>query len=442
MVSPANTVKAQNFYQIQDAVSSNVLIDENHEFYIDFSKYRTAFQEKYIYNFLSIDENKSYDEERCKTSTQSKKIFLSGYRGIGKTSELLKLKNTIQKTQCYFTVFIDASDGLDMNNIETVDVLILMLETLLEALEKEGATIEKGVLSSFYAWYGERIEEVNKVKGSNIELNAGAKASVGILSFLKLSTEIKSQLKGSSETKVVIRRVFNKSITEFITKFNEFVLSTKEKLQSSNKYKDILFIIDGFEKIGTLKDRKKILIDDANRFISIKSHMLVTLPIELLNQRAELPKDSITLDLPLIHLEGDGAYAMMEEFILKRVEVALFDDNKTIRTIIKYGAGHPRQTLQIISRAQMFSEVQSIDATSVDSALKAIGKELAVLNVDEMNILHKISQNGMINAASHVYLGLKKKNIILNYNDEEADIINPILERYTLYNRRLEALNA
>jgi len=64
MVSPANTVKAQNFYQIQDAVSSNVLIDENHEFYIDFSKYRTAFQEKYIYNFLSIDENKSYDEER------------------------------------------------------------------------------------------------------------------------------------------------------------------------------------------------------------------------------------------------------------------------------------------------------------------------------------------------------------------------------------------
>jgi len=367
---------------------------------------------------------------------------LSGYRGIGKTSELLKLKNTIQKTQCYFTVFIDASDGLDMNNIETVDVLILMLETLLEALEKEGATIEKGVLSSFYAWYGERIEEVNKVKGSNIELNAGAKASVGILSFLKLSTEIKSQLKGSSETKVVIRRVFNKSITEFITKFNEFVLSTKEKLQSSNKYKDILFIIDGFEKIGTLKDRKKILIDDANRFISIKSHMLVTLPIELLNQRAELPKDSITLDLPLIHLEGDGAYAMMEEFILKRVEVALFDDNKTIRTIIKYGAGHPRQTLQIISRAQMFSEVQSIDATSVDSALKAIGKELAVLNEDEMNILHKISQNGMINAASDVYLGLKKKNIILNYNDEEADIINPILERYTLYNRRLEALNA
>ncbi len=104
--------KATDFYAIQDAVSSNVPIDDKHEFYIDFSEFRSSFKEKQIFRNLAINEQTN----ECNALKQPKKIFISGY---GKTSELLKLTNAIHETNCYFTIFVDISDEeLDTNNIE------------------------------------------------------------------------------------------------------------------------------------------------------------------------------------------------------------------------------------------------------------------------------------------------------------------------------------
>lgn len=429
--------KAHKFFKIQDAVASNVPVDNKHEFYIDFSKYRASFQERQIFRNLSINER----TRECNPLKQPRKIFISGYRGIGKTSELLKLTNAIHETKCYFTIFVDISDEeLDPNNIQTVDIFILMLEKLLDRLKSNGATIDESIIKSFYDWYSTRIEEINKSDSASISTDVEGSVGVSLLNFVKLVVRTKSQLRDSIETKQVIRRQFNQHFSDFVTKFNEFILSIKEKLSnSSSSYKDILFIIDGFEKIGTLSDRRQILIEDSNKFTLIRTHMMMTLPIELFNEVNNLNNFATVLHLPVIDLEQEGAKDTFREFILKRVDEKLFADEETIEEIIKYGAGHPRQTLQIISRAYVEASDEIINKTAIEDAIRLMGNEMAVLNKDELTILQAI-QNKEFPPATDSYIGLKAHNVILEYSDVKTNIINPILEFNAVYKQRLESL--
>ncbi len=315
-----------------------------------------------------------------------------------------------------------------------------MLEKLLEKLQKSGAKIDEDIMDSFYDWYSTRIKEVNSSDLASIRVDAEASMSTGFLSFLKLAASTKSQLKGSNETKEVIRRVFNQHFSDFVTKFNEFILAVKEKLSaSSSSYEDMLFIIDGFEKIGTLSDRRKILIEDSNKFMLIRTHMMITLPIELFSEVTNLRNFAAILHLPLIDLEQDGATETLKEFILKRVDRKLFEDDATIEEIIKFGAGHPRQTLQIISRAYVEAEDTKIDKKSIKDAVRLMGNELSTLNKDELEVLNEID-SGVFLPATDAYIGLKAKNIILEYSDVKSNIINPILEVNEIYQKRLTGL--
>jgi hypothetical protein len=154
-----------------------------------------------------------------------------------------------------------------------------------------------------------------------------------------------------------------------------------------------------------------------------------------------LPIGATTLHLPLIDLDIDNAKESMRNFILKRVDEALFKESEVITKIIKYGAGHPRQTLQIITRAYSNADEHCIDMKSVKDAIKEIGREMAMLDEDEMKVISKVKKESYP-PASDIYLGLKAKNILLDYSDEKTDVINPILEKYALFQKRLENLDA
>lgn len=126
--------KANTFYEIQDAVAFNNPIDEKNEFYTDFSGFRKGFSEKKVFKYLNINPT----TKECNSISQPLKLFLSGHRGTGKTTELLKLRNEIDETTCFFTVFCDLSDEeLDVNNIDFIDIVILILEKLTETLKRE-----------------------------------------------------------------------------------------------------------------------------------------------------------------------------------------------------------------------------------------------------------------------------------------------------------------
>lgn len=423
--------KATKFSQIQDAVAFNNPIDNTHEFYTDFSGLRKDFSEKKLYKLLNIIDGD------CNPLESSKKLFLRGHRGTGKTSELLTLKNKIKETKCYFVVFADLSSGeLDVNNIDIVDILILLLEKLISELEEDGAEVPSDILEPFYKWYEERIVEINDKVDISAKIEIETEAGITIPFFSKLLAKTTGKLGSSNETKESIRRVFTNNISDFSLKFNEFILSLKETLKEKNKYEDLLFVVDGFEKIGSLENRKKVIIDDSVQFNNIRTNMLITLPIELFEHSSVLESFSKIISFPLIVLT-DKSKEKFREFILKRVDEALFKDTDTIDKIIEFGAGSPRETLRIILEAFTESEDEIIDLASVSSAIEVMGKQqTAYLEAEEIAVLKKIHDKEDIPFDS-VHAGLLVKKIILEYGDENP-IINPVVLENQKFKRLIE----
>jgi len=417
--------KAKDFYSIQDAVAFNIPVDTDDEFYTDFTSFRADFTDKKIFKHLNINPKTN----ECNSLRSTKKIFLSGYRGTGKTSELLSLRKKIDDTKCYFSIFVDiANEELDTTNIETVDILILMLEKLISQLNEQGADVSSEAISGFYDWYKSKI-----ITEANSKLEGSAKVEIGVdtkdtlLGFIGLVSNTKAKLQGSIESKKIIRQEINNNFSMFGRKFNEFILSLVEQFREKNHYQDILFIVDGFEKIGTLEDRKKILVDDANKLTIIESHMIITLPIELFTEKNRLSHFSTIENFPLIDLSESGAKERFKEFILKRVDEKLFKIG-AIEKIIEFGAGHPRQTLQIINRAYVEAEDEFVDEQSVTKAIEVLGAEMSKVNDEEIEVLKKVSNKEII-PESDIYTTLKAKNIIFEYNSSsESNIINPIVE--------------
>lgn len=427
--------KANDFYEIQDAVAFNIPVDSEDIFYTDFTSFRSDFTDKKIFKQLNINPT----TEDCNPLISSKKIFLSGYRGTGKTSELLSLRAKIDATKCYFSVFVDtAEENMDTNNIETIDIMILMLEKLIQRLQSEKADVSEEAIGGFYDWYKTKIVEVvnTKLEGSaQIEIGLNTKGTM--LGFLGLLGNTKAKLQGSTESKKSITREINNNFSTFAKKFNEFILSLVEQFREKGHYQDILFIIDGFEKIGTLEARKKVLIDDSNKFTIIKAHMIITLPIELFTEKNRLAHFATIENFPLVDLQEGGAKEKFREFVIKRVDENLFKEG-SIDKIIKFGAGHPRQTLQIINRAYIEAEGDFIDITSVDKAIKILGSEMSRVDDAEIEVLKKIKDKQVV-ADNDIYTKLKAKNIIFEYSSSsESQIINPIVDEDEDFKKHLK----
>lgn len=415
--------KATTFYEIQDAVAFNNPIDEKNEFYTDFSGFRKGFNEKKIFKYLNIKPT----TKECNKISQTLKLFLSGHRGTGKTTELLKLKNEIDETTCFFSVFCDLSDEeLDVNNIDFIDIIILILEKLTKTLDDKKIDIPKANIEPFYDWYEQRITEINNQTDESASIEVEGKAGIDLFSLFSLVSKTKGKLSGSNSTKETIRKVFKNKFSDFSLKFNEFILDIKGYLLKNEISKDLLFIIDGFEKIGSLEDRKKILIDNSNKFVEIKANMIITLPIELFSEVSRLKEFASHISFPLISLDNNSK-ERFKEFIYKRIEKSLFDSEQTVEKIIYYGAGSPRETLKIILEAYVQAEGEIIDLKSVQDAQKSISEELMkYLDEKEISLLKQVYTKTKIPFSDELAKLLIKK-VLLDYEDGLEREINPIL---------------
>lgn len=414
--------KAKEFSEILDATFYNIAIDNKHPFYTNFSNLRKNFSEQKLYKMLNIQK-----DNKCKPLSSSVKIFLRGHRGTGKTSELLSLQNKIENTNCYFVVFSDLSDGsLDINNIEFVDIMLLILENFINELEKNGAKVSSDILEPFYSWFNERITEINSIVDASAEIGVEVEAGITIPFFSKLLAKTTAKLGSSSQTKESIRNVLKPKVSDFLLKFNELILSIKNEFRNNNKYDDILFILDGFEKIGHLDNRKKVIIDDANLFNRIETNMIITLPIELFEYTYSLTSFAKIIPFPLIALEKEGARETLKEFILKRVDISLFADNNVCDKIIEYGAGSPRETLRIIQQAYVEAEHEFIDGESVEKAIESMGNQMArYLEEKEISVLKRILNHEDVPFDDTV-ANLLVEKILLEY-EEDNPCINPMV---------------
>lgn len=437
--------KAMSLIEIDNAVRLSVPLEPDHEFHTDFSDVRGDFEERMIYKTLNVNY-RTFVFNREINQNNKIILFLAGMRGSGKTSELARLAKNMHNKQCFFCITCNLDEGLDVNNLEYMDVLIFQMERLFQDLDKYRIDIDRDMIEDLQTWFSERVKEVNKVikKEGGFELELKAETP-SILSFLGIAAKLKANILGTKENADKIRTVFKSNFSDFVQKINLFLGYVNTELRKQGIAEEILFIIDGLEKIATTDIRKKVILDESNRIRQIEVNTIFTLPIELMAQRQILLSFSEVVSFPFVKIkEKDGtivaeAISKFEEFVYKRIDASLFDSPQTVRKAILYSGGSPRELLRILERANLYADEDGgkIYIKDLDKALTKLGRETAqYLSKPDLELLKILKEANEANEDlpfGNDWQGLLEKLIVLEYNDGSYKRVNPIIEDSSLY---------
>jgi hypothetical protein len=436
--------KAYTFAEIDNAVRFDVPIDAKHEFYTDFADIRGDFEEKALYRALNVDAKTLHCNVEANADNKTL-LFLAGMRGSGKTSELAKVAQKIAHPKGFLPVICNLDDGLDLNDMEYMDILIFQLERLFEELENRCLQPDIAIITTLQDWFSERVKEANKVihKEGGFEVELGG--TPGLLSFLGLTAKVKGNLSGSKENATKIRTVFKNNFADFAHKFNEFAEAVNMLLRHEDIAREILFIVDGLEKTGSLEIRKKIIFEESNRIRQIKVNTIFTLPIELMAEKQKLDSFSKVISFPCVKLrEKDGtvvekAVARFIDFTYKRIDRKLFDSEETVRRAILMGGGSPREYMRLLEYAYMYGDEEKaiIDAATLDKAISKLSAQTAqYISKEHLEVLKTLKEANDKNIPIPYgiqWQELLEKLIVLEYNDGSYKRVNPIVEASELY---------
>ncbi|MEM6264090.1 MAG: hypothetical protein AAGI38_16365 [Bacteroidota bacterium] len=441
--------QAKKLEDVRNAVRFNVPVGPDHEFFTDFSEVRGEFEDSVIYHSFDVDPRRfvyNYNPRR----TDKTLLFIAGMRGSGKTSELAKISAKLHNSEAFFCVVCNLDIGLDTNDMEYMDILIFQLERLAEELDANDLSIYTGIVESLQEWYSEQIKEVNKVIKREGGLQIEVKGETpSLLGFLGITAKLKGNLAGNKENAEKIRTAFKQNFTEFSRKFNEFVESVNMKLRQTGKAKELLFIIDGLEKIATSDIRRKIVDDESNRIRQIKAHTIFTLPIELFSLEPKLRQFSSVVPFPFVKIkerDGSPVPAAMErfrEFVHKRIALELFDSTETLDKAIEFGGGSPRELLRVLEYTYLYSKPDAthLTAEALDKALKKLSAEYSrYLTREDLDLLKQLKENneqGFQTPFDLHWQGLLEKLIVLEYNDGTYKRAHPLVEASQLYKQHV-----
>jgi len=436
--------KATTLAEVNSAVRLDLTVSPDDNFFTDFSDVRGEFEDESIYRNLDVDSKFCYT--RDVNNGNKIKLFLAGMRGSGKTSELTKISKKLQNKDCFFCVTCNLDDGLSMDDMEYMDILIFQMERLFEELENIGLNIDSGTIESLQKWFSERVEEVNKAikREGGFEVEIGAQTP-SIFSFLKIAARLKANLTGSKENADKIRTVFKNNFIDFARKFNEVIEKVNLTLRQKDIAQEILFIVDGLEKTATTEIRKKIIFEETNRIRQINVNTIFTLPIELMSDRRKLEQFSVVTSFPFVKIQDrkgepiQKAIDRFRDFVFKRIDSTLFENDEVVIKAIKMSGGSPRELLRILQYANIYADedLGKIAMTDLDKAIKKLAIEssqyLSKEDLDKLKELKIANEKNLFIPYDDRLQALLEKLIVLEYNDGSYKRVNPIVELSPLY---------
>ena len=443
--------KANTLNQVNNATRFDVPIDASHEFYTDFSDVRGDFEEKIFYKTLNVNPSTFKYNESNIANPRKELLFLAGMRGSGKTSELAKITKKLHHREGFFCVTCNLDDGLDVNDMEYMDILIFQLERLFEELSKAGAHLDESIIGALQKWFSERVEEANraikKEGGFEVEIKAGTPT---LLNFLGITSKVKASIAGSKENATKIRNVLRHNFSDFAKQLNTFIEYVNKMLRHTSRAKELLFVIDGLEKTASLGIRRKIIFEEANRISQVKANTIFTLPIELSSERQKLMNFSTVLSFPFVKIRernGDVVEKAMQRFLdftYKRIDASLFDSEETVKEAILLGGGSPREYLRILEYTYLYTDEETgcMDATALAKAKKKLAAETSQYvskeDLAELKAIKEANEKGFPIPFNPALQALLEKLIVLEYNDGTYKRVNPIVEASALYQEYVE----
>ncbi len=336
------------------------------------------------------------DEDVVKTlfntivrSDRSRHQLCTGHRGSGKSTELLRLKDRLERGG-YAVIYFEADDDLDLNDLVYSDLLLAMARRIEEKARQLGVSLEQE-LKGIERWFAEVVYTQDEWKQVERELQAEAALGIGLPEKIplvaRLFARITGQIKTGHDVKKEIRRKLDQQVSQLIEQVNVLLLRFEAELKSGAKR--VVLIVDNLDRI-VLKDldngrtsHDELFIEHGEQLRSLNCHVVYTVPISMLysikaTQLTSLfPRHQIVPMVRVIDREGRPAakgLQRMQDILAQRIDLSMLCEAEAVDLLCANSGGHPRQLMALATYAIEHADENAAPPITKRAAERAIGR--------------------------------------------------------------------
>lgn len=359
-------------------------------------------------------------------------ILVSGHRGCGKSSELKRLHSEINQPHLYTSIFISIEEEFSLGDFSQEKLYLTLLSKLVERMEVDGINMQRAALDDLIKLL---TQERTKETTSNIEAGVNGSLETGggvdILGFFKAKGEVKSSLAYDKTFTDKIITNIRLNLVDFLEKVNLLLIDIRAEFASNKKGEDIVFIIDGSEKIP-FEEYRKTFVTNAATLKILRTNMIVCLSIQAWYEIENSPYDFTNRYLiPMLSTANKDTYIkLLKATLAKRITVDNLIEENALEYILINAAGCIRQMYILVNHALTAALGAKVNLDHAEEAICKEGKRLyEQLTTGYFEILKKIDANQeSIHYAdpdiSKLLFGLQ----LLKYNGNSK--VNPVIKEY------------
>ncbi len=380
-------------------------------------------------------------KENIDLSTSFTCQALTGHKGSGKSTELLRLKSQLEK-EGYFVVYCETRHDIDDNDVDFLEVLISIIRQLAVQV-KDGAKIS--LKSGYFKDRWERLKKLalTEIDFSSLDLAAGL-------------AKIRTVLKSSPDVRKEIRKALEPDSGNWISAANDVIGEAILELKKKGK-KGLVIIADDLDKMITRPfgetgrtTSEYLFINRHQQLAGFKCHMVYTMPLALVYSYCgptitKLYGGHVPV-VPMTRIrnrpgkaEGifERGYSKMRDMIDRRLTKAnarfddVFQDTNVRDELIRISGGQPSD-LMIYIRGAMIRGGLPIEREAVDlTAQEAARTYVRQHRLEYEPILKDVHEKGVFQRtddSERFIRELLDSRAILQYlNGGEWYALNPVI---------------
>lgn len=434
-------IKATHIAEIFKALNTDPLrLEDLDAFYMDASNARGEEKPRKemarsIRNNIGIDQH----------------MLLVGYRGCGKSTELVKLQKELEDD--FLIVRFSIFEELDPQKLNYIELIIVTMERLFNYAHEKNLEISVAYLKEITSFLNlEEIQDIReKYFDASAEVGGGNYFSVPFLA--NFFAKFKATAKGSRSLKTVLTEKVEPHFSILLNNCNDLIREIRTHLYTINK-SDLLIIIEDLDKIK-LSEASELFLNYANQITSVAANTIYTLPIALnyhIQSNAVQNNFSQVYELPMIKVhEKDGSpneqgIKAMKEIVKARMNTALFENENILTELIQYSGGSLRDLFRLIvissENAQNYDR-EKITERDKTSAIKRLKREyrntiadfindkgeVEIKAIEYYSVLEELATSETKHIENSIAaMHLKQNTSILGYNGEGWCDVHPIMK--------------
>ncbi|MFN7959946.1 MAG: hypothetical protein U0002_01615 [Thermoanaerobaculia bacterium] len=362
--------------------------------------------------------------------------LFTGHRGIGKTTELKRVKRLLEEGaagQRYFVCYLESERWLDLEDVQAPEVVLHIVRQIVDDLRRKEVPLGESALGGFL----NRLTELMK---SEVELKE-VKVPAGLVDF-------GFAIKDVTHARRKLRELLEGRLPDLYDLVNREVLEPARRFLAKPEnggYAGVVVIVDELDRIPQkvlndqgLTNHENLFLDNARRFRALACHVVYTLPIELAYStcrgRLQATYGTEILHLPVMpvcHRDGGGdpkAVAMLQRLVEARLAKAgatvqqCFAAPELLERLCRLSGGHFRNLFLLMRSALERSGALPLAEPVITRAVRRQAVDLSIaLRREDWEILRRAHASKQAeDGDSGSWLRLLKDGYAFAYEDEQG----------------------